>query len=148
MPWICLTRDGQINRTVPLHETLIITFRSDVQDLFMAESYTHPDRFVRRHIGPAPADIQSMLKELDHSNLSGFSSSIVPDSILHTETMNIPEPLSESEVLSKLKSLASKRFLRIIWAMDIMEPLLPELSNGIFWKIPVGILNIHLISQS
>ena len=108
MPWICLTRDGQINRTVPLHETLIITFRSDVQDLFMAESYTHPDRFVRRHIGPAPADIQSMLKELGHSNLSDFSSSIVPDSILHTETMNIPEPLSESEVLSKLKSIASK----------------------------------------
>ena len=108
MPWICLTRDGQINRTVPLHETLIITFRSDVQYLFMAESYTHPDKFVRRHIGPAPADIQSMLKELGHSNLSDFSSSIVPDSILHTETMNIPEPLSESEVLSKLKSIASK----------------------------------------
>ena len=74
----------------------------------MAESDTHPDRFVRRHIGPAPVDIQSMLKELGYSNLSDFSSSIVPDSILHTETMNIPAPLSESEVLLKLKLLASK----------------------------------------
>ena len=74
----------------------------------MAESYTHPDRFLRRHIGPAPADIQSMLKELGHSNLSDFSNSIVPASILNTETMNIPAPLSESEVLSKLKSIASK----------------------------------------
>ncbi|MEC9332584.1 MAG: glycine dehydrogenase (aminomethyl-transferring), partial [Candidatus Thermoplasmatota archaeon] len=90
------------------HETLIITSRSDAQYLFMTESYSHPDRFVRRHIGPAPTDIQLMLETLGHDNLSDLSSSILPDSILLSEMLDIPDPLSESEALSKLKLFASR----------------------------------------
>ncbi|MEC8875489.1 MAG: aminomethyl-transferring glycine dehydrogenase [Candidatus Thermoplasmatota archaeon] len=74
----------------------------------MTESYSHPDRFVRRHIGPAPADIQLMLETLGYDNLSDLSSSILPDSILLSEMLDIPDPLSESEVLSKLKLFASR----------------------------------------
>ena len=85
------------------HETLIITSRSDAQYLFMTESYSHPDRFVRRHIGPAPTDIQLMLETLGHDNLSDLSSSILPDSILLSEMLDIPDPLSESEALSKFE---------------------------------------------
>ena len=44
----------------------------------MSESPTHPDTFVRRHIGPSPDDIQFMLKELGYKDLSDISKSIVP----------------------------------------------------------------------
>ena len=69
----------------------------------MSDSYSHPDIFVRRHIGPAPADISSMLKELGHSDLSEFSNSIIPQSIINTNPLDIPKALSESEAISKLK---------------------------------------------
>ncbi len=72
----------------------------------MTESSTHPDSFVRRHIGPSPEDIQFMLKELGYNNLSDISKSIVPSSILSQEKLSIPDPLSESEVISKLKKLS------------------------------------------
>ena len=54
----------------------------------MSKSYTHPDNFVRRHIGPAPADINVMLKELGYTDLSSFSKAIVPQSILN-DSLNI-----------------------------------------------------------
>jgi len=73
----------------------------------MTESSTHPDSFVRRHIGPSPEDIQFMLKDLGYKNLSDISKSIVPSSILSQEKLSIPDPLSESEVISKLKKMSS-----------------------------------------
>ncbi|SVB79790.1 uncharacterized protein METZ01_LOCUS232644, partial [marine metagenome] len=77
----------------------------------MSDSYSHPDNFVRRHIGPAPTDISSMLKELGHSNLSDFSNSIIPQSILNKDILDIPKALSESEALAKLKKTAEKNKL-------------------------------------
>ena len=90
------------------HETLIITFRNDVEYLFMTESPSHPDSFVRRHIGPSPNDIQSMLEGLGYRHLSELSKSVVPASILSDKILEIPSPLSEFEANSRLKSLASK----------------------------------------
>ena len=77
----------------------------------MSDSYSHPDIFVRRHIGSAPADISSMLKELGHSDLSDFSNSIIPQSIHNKDTLVIPEALSESEAIAKLKKTAEKNKL-------------------------------------
>lgn len=77
----------------------------------MSDPYSHPDNFVRRHIGPAPTDISSMLKELGHSNLSDFSNSIIPQSILNKDILDIPKALSESEALAKLKKTAEKNKL-------------------------------------
>ena len=74
----------------------------------MIESSIHPDRFVRRHIGPSPEDIELMLKALDQRSLSELSNSIVPTSILQDRILDIPEAFSEVEVLSQLKSLASR----------------------------------------
>ena len=77
----------------------------------MSDPYSHPDNFVRRHIGPAPTDISSMLKELGHNNLSDFSNSIIPQSILNKDILDIPKALSESEALAKLKKTAEKNKL-------------------------------------
>jgi len=74
----------------------------------MTESPSHPDSFVRRHIGPSPNDIQSMLEGLGYRHLSELSKSVVPASILSDKILEIPSPLSEFEAKSRLKSLASK----------------------------------------
>ena len=73
----------------------------------MTKLHSHPDTFVRRHIGPSSAEITSMLEYLGFQNLSDFSNSIVPDAIREQGSLNIPNALSESEAISKLNSLAS-----------------------------------------
>ena len=83
----------------------------DVRYLFMSKSHPHPDNFVRRHIGPAPLDVEAMLKELGYNNLSSFSDTIIPSSIGASGSLSIPEALSESEAIMKLKSLASENKL-------------------------------------
>ena len=77
----------------------------------MTKSPSHPDSFVRRHIGPSPDDIESMLEELGYGDLSELSKSIVPASILSDKILEIPPSLSEFGVNSRLKSLASKNKL-------------------------------------
>ena len=77
----------------------------------MTNSHPHPDNFVRRHIGPSPEDIKSMLKELGHSDLLSFSKSIIPNSIINNNPLSIPPALSEAEVISKLREMASENKL-------------------------------------
>ena len=77
----------------------------------MSKSHPHPDNFVRRHIGPAPLDVEAMLKELGYNNLSSFSDTIIPSSIGASGSLSLPEALSESEAIMKLKSLASENKL-------------------------------------
>ena len=77
----------------------------------MSKSHPHPDNFVRRHIGPAPLDVETMLKELGYNNLSSFSDTIIPSPIGNSNLLSVPEALSESEAIMKLKSLASENKL-------------------------------------
>ena len=71
----------------------------------------HPDRFLNRHIGPSSVDIEEMLTYLGFKTLSDFSKSIIPNAIISHNKMNIPSAISESEVLIKLHSLASKNIV-------------------------------------
>ena len=77
----------------------------------MSKSHSHPDNFVNRHIGPAPAEIASMLEKMGYNDLSSFSNSIIPNSISNNDQLSIPNALSESEAIIKLKELASENEL-------------------------------------
>ena len=76
----------------------------------MKES-THPDKFISRHIGPSPVEVEEMLSYLGFNSLSDFSNSIIPSTILSSKKMNIPPSISESEALTKLKSVASNNVI-------------------------------------
>ena len=68
--------------------------------------HSHPDTFVRRHIGPSPTEINEMLETLGYDNLSDFTDAIIPDSISMDEKLNLPPESSESETLSRLKNIS------------------------------------------
>ena len=76
----------------------------------MKES-THPDKFISRHIGPSPVEVEEMLSYLGFNSLSDFSNSIIPSTILSSKKMDIPPSISESEALTKLKSVASNNVI-------------------------------------
>src|SRR5262245_59387948 len=70
--------------------------------------FEHPDKFVRRHIGPSSEERAAMLKELGFSDLDAFIGNVVPPAILLTKPLDLPQPQSEFDVLNSLREIASK----------------------------------------
>jgi glycine dehydrogenase len=68
----------------------------------------HPDRFVRRHIGPAVEDIRQMLDALGCSSLDALIDAAVPASIRSAQPLNLPGGRSEFGILNELRSIAGK----------------------------------------
>lgn len=66
------------------------------------------DRFALRHIGPRPGDIDRMLETLGFSDLDAFSAAVVPADIQLRGELDLPAPMTEQEVLQRLRSLGSK----------------------------------------
>ncbi|MDB6129856.1 MAG: glycine dehydrogenase, decarboxylating [Verrucomicrobiales bacterium] len=72
-----------------------------------ASSFELSDRFVDRHIGPDLHQEKEMLKQIGFEHLNQFIDAVIPPAIRLKKDLNLPEPLSEFEVLRKLKSIAS-----------------------------------------
>src|SRR6266566_3466495 len=66
----------------------------------------HPDRFVQRHIGPDPADIEEMLAVLGHQSLDELVDAAVPANIRLAKPLNLPAGRSEFGVLNELRAIA------------------------------------------
>lgn len=64
--------------------------------------------FVRRHIGPSPADIDAMLKLLEAGSLEELIAQTAPASIRLERPLAIGEGLSETEALARTRALADQ----------------------------------------
>ncbi len=67
-----------------------------------------PDRFVRRHIGPRPADAGEMLKQLGYASLDAMIDDAIPKPIRLTCPLQLPAAHSEHAALASLKEIASQ----------------------------------------
>ena len=72
------------------------------------ELLRHPDRFVRRHIGPSGDDTRHMLNELGHSSLDALVDVAVPASIRLKRPLHLPSGRSEFGILNELRAIAAK----------------------------------------
>lgn len=66
------------------------------------------DRFAQRHIGPRTADIERMLASVGFSSLDEFSAAVVPADIQLPKDLDLPAPMTEVEVLERLRALAAQ----------------------------------------
>lgn len=64
-------------------------------------------RFVKRHIGPREEDIRYMLNELSYSSMDELIRETIPDDIKLNRDLNLPEAISEHELLNQLKEIGS-----------------------------------------
>ncbi len=64
--------------------------------------------FPDRHIGPSRIEIEQMLREVGSKNVDDFIDSVVPRTIRSSRALTLPSPRSESDVLERLKSIASR----------------------------------------
>ncbi len=67
----------------------------------------NPADFVHRHIGPSPADVQKMLETVGVSSIDELIEQTVPNTIRQRAPLDLGPALSETEVLQKLRSMAS-----------------------------------------
>jgi glycine dehydrogenase len=67
-----------------------------------------PDRFVGRHVGPDAGEQARMLETLGLSSLDDLVDRCVPDSIRTRESLSLPTPRDEVDVLARLRELAQR----------------------------------------
>src|SRR5688572_29945638 len=72
------------------------------------DTLKHPDRFVRRHIGPDPAEQLEMLKLLDYASLDELIDATVPKNIRLNRALQLPESKSEFNLLRELRGIAEQ----------------------------------------
>jgi glycine dehydrogenase len=85
--------------------------------------------FARRHIGPSSDEVAEMLKSLDCETVEELISATVPRSIRIDHPPKLPEPLSESAALAKLRGIMSRNqvfrsFLGYGYANTITPPVI------------------------
>jgi glycine dehydrogenase len=68
---------------------------------------SHPDQFVRRHIGPNAAETVEMLAQLGFKNLDDLVDAAVPKKIRSDKKLKLPAAKSEFEALAEIKRVAS-----------------------------------------
>ena len=64
--------------------------------------------FSRRHIGPSPDDEAIMLKEIGASSLDQLMDETIPQDIRQERPLDLPPPLSESQILKLARSYANQ----------------------------------------
>ncbi|MBX3191982.1 MAG: aminomethyl-transferring glycine dehydrogenase [Labilithrix sp.] len=68
----------------------------------------HPDVFVRRHIGPDPAEQKQMLAEMGLASLDALVAETVPASIRMPSPLALPAGLSEAALLERARELGAQ----------------------------------------
>ena len=68
----------------------------------------HPDRFVRRHIGPTPGETREMLDALGYRGLDELIDAAVPANIRLAKPLNLPAGRGEFGVLKELRGIAAR----------------------------------------
>ncbi len=66
---------------------------------------SHPSAFADRHLGPRPDDVSRMLEVVGFESLDELMAAAVPTAIA-SDTLDLPEPLSEHEAARELRRLA------------------------------------------
>jgi glycine dehydrogenase len=64
--------------------------------------------FVSRHVGPAGPDLRAMLDCVGQPDLDSLVKAIVPDAILSRSPLALPDALSETQALEKIRGLANR----------------------------------------
>ncbi|MDA0327658.1 MAG: aminomethyl-transferring glycine dehydrogenase [Gemmatimonadetes bacterium] len=67
---------------------------------------SHPD-FESRHLGPDDVDVAAMLETLGYDSLDRLVGDVVPKSIRMEGDLDLPDPLTEAELLARLREIAS-----------------------------------------
>jgi glycine dehydrogenase len=81
----------------------------------MSVRLSHPDTFVRRHLGPSHAEQQKMLDALGVPTLTALTREIVPATIRSPKPLAVVEALSERAMLDEIAALGRENVIAKSW---------------------------------
>lgn len=87
----------------------------------MLQLNTNGAEFIKRHIGPSAQDTEKMLDTIGIKSVDELIEKTIPTIIRSKKPMNIPEGLSEFEMLQSLKNRREKYccyqfyWTRLLW---------------------------------
>ena len=92
----------------------------------MPTAFSSTDRFAERHNGPTEEDIRRMLEQVGCSSLDELIARTIPADIRLDGMLDLPEALSERDLLAKAHALADKnRFGRSYIGMGYHDTVTP-----------------------
>ncbi len=71
-------------------------------------SLIEPDEFARRHIGPAPDEVATMLQVIRADSIEQLLAETMPDTIRDAAPLDLPDAISEADALDRLRRIAAK----------------------------------------
>ena len=71
-------------------------------------AFAWSDRFVARHVGPRPQDVDGMLQECGFKSLDALVDAAVPAQIRYRKPLNLPLSRSEHGLLAELRKIAEE----------------------------------------
>ncbi len=74
----------------------------------MPVDLSRTDTFSERHIGPDSYDTAEMLRSVEAPSLDAFIASVIPATLRTTRPLQLPGPLTESELLAELRTIAAQ----------------------------------------
>ena len=72
-----------------------------------AVPFTSLDTFARRHLGPQPEEVETMLKSLGYASLEKLVDAVVPSAIRLRRPLDLPAAKGEREALETLREIMS-----------------------------------------
>jgi glycine dehydrogenase len=92
----------------------------------MKRTLERTDRFVSRHVGPRDRDAVEMLESLGYASMEELLADAVPASIRNDELPGVEDPVSERELLKRLREIASgNRVFRSFIGMGYHDTVTP-----------------------
>jgi len=89
--------------------------------------FESPDKFVFRHIGPRPSDLEPMLEAVGASSLDALIDEAVPADIRLKSPLDLPEAESEHEYLTHLRQTGAKnRIFRSYIGLGYHDTITPS----------------------
>jgi glycine dehydrogenase len=97
----------------------------------------HPDRFVRRHIGPGSQEAQEMLNVLGFSSLDALIDEAIPAGIRLGQPLALPAARTERDSLTALKKLAGQnQTFRSYIGMGYSDCVIPPVIQRALFENP------------
>jgi glycine dehydrogenase len=89
-------------------------------------SLSHPDQFIRRHVGPNATETTEMLRLLGFDSLNALADAAVPKGIRLANALNLPAAKSEHDALAELRRIASEnKVFRSFIGMGYYDTITP-----------------------
>src|SRR5699024_12694840 len=65
-------------------------------------------KFAHRHLGPRESGLTEMLDALGYDSLDALTSAAMPENIKQDKPLELPDALTETQALARLRELAGK----------------------------------------